>query len=149
VTLLPHVLGARGGTGDNDWAAVEGLLAALGADAALEVAEPTSLDDARRVVASGAVVVAARMHACLNAVSMSTPVVPLAYSRKFAPLLGALGVTTTVDLRTVDDVVPAVLAQLERPDLADEVRAARHRADLLLDRAVDALRTTPDRARRR
>ncbi|WP_299447261.1 polysaccharide pyruvyl transferase family protein [uncultured Phycicoccus sp.] len=140
VTLLPHVLGARGAVGDNDWAAVEGMLPALGADA-VEVAEPASLDDVRQIVGSAAVVVGSRMHACLNALAMGTPVVPMAYSRKFGPLLEPLGVTTTVDLRTTRDSAAAVLAQLDREDLEDEARTARARADALLVRSVEVLRS--------
>ncbi len=140
VTLLPHVLGARGAGGDNDWAAVEGLLGSLGTGA-VEVAEPTSLEDVRRIVGSATVVVGARMHACLNALSMGTPVVPLAYSRKFHPLLAPLGVTTTVDLRVVEGSAAAVLAQLDRPDLDAGVRIARSRADELVARSVEVLRS--------
>ena len=44
--------------------------------------------------------IGSRMHACLNALSVGTPAIPLAYSRKFAPLLGDLGWAHVVDLRT-------------------------------------------------
>ena len=81
------------------------------------------------------------MHACLNALSMGTPVVPLAYSRKFHPLLAPLGVTTTVDLRVVEGSAAAVLAQLDRPDLDAGVRIARSRADELVARSVEVLRS--------
>jgi polysaccharide pyruvyl transferase WcaK-like protein len=39
----------------------------------------------------------ARMHACIAAFSASVPVVPMAYSRKFAGLFGSLGYDETVD----------------------------------------------------
>lgn len=60
----------------------------------------------------------ARMHACIAALSSGVPVVPMAYSRKFAGLFGTLGYGMGADLRTQDaDTVVATIAQaLENRD---------------------------------
>lgn len=42
----------------------------------------------------------ARMHACIAALSSGVPVLPMAYSRKFAGLFGTLGYPHTADCRT-------------------------------------------------
>jgi polysaccharide pyruvyl transferase WcaK-like protein len=44
----------------------------------------------------------ARMHACIAAFSSGVPVIPMAYSRKFAGLFGSLGYDHTVDCTTED-----------------------------------------------
>jgi len=44
----------------------------------------------------------ARMHACIAAFSTGVPVLPMAYSRKFAGLFGALGYDLVADCRTDD-----------------------------------------------
>lgn len=61
----------------------------------------------------------ARMHACIAAFSSGVPVVPMAYSRKFAGLFGSTGYGRTVDC-TAD---PAGII-LERVRTAWEARAA-------------------------
>jgi polysaccharide pyruvyl transferase WcaK-like protein len=137
VTLLAHVL--HGSSTDDDVTAAHDFAAQVGGDP--EVVFPGSLDDVRRTVAGARVVVGSRMHACLNALSVGTPAVPLAYSRKFAPLLGDLGWQLNVDLRSAADPAADVLAAIERaeesaPGLPDVHARARH----LLDAAVAALR---------
>jgi len=69
----------------------------------------------------------ARMHACIAAFSSGVPVVPMAYSRKFAGLFGTLGYDRTADCRS--EGAEEVLAKLEagfrdRARLAGEVAAA-------------------------
>ncbi len=69
-----------------------------------------------------------RMHACIAAFSSGVPVVPLAYSRKFIGLFGALGYDQVVDLQREEEgsAVNAVLAALERRQaLAAEVKISR------------------------
>ncbi len=133
VTLLAHVIGTAGR--DNDTETVE-RLAAQGSD----VVVPCDLDDVRRVVASARLVIGSRMHACLNALSVGTPAIPLAYSRKFAPLLAHLGWTATVDLRTSTDPVGEVLRFADDTSLADDVSQLRVRAAEALTLAGTALR---------
>jgi polysaccharide pyruvyl transferase WcaK-like protein len=85
------------------------------------------------------------MHACLNALSGGVPAVPLAYSRKFAPLLAQLGWTYGVDLRTAADPVGDVLAALASPGLDDQVHEVRARADKSLALATELLRAAGPR----
>lgn len=135
VTLLAHVLDSP--LGDNDVPALREV-AAERPD--LEVVVPADLDEVRSVVASAEVVVGSRMHACLNALSVGTPAVPLAYSRKFAPLLADLGWEHTVDLRTHADPVAAVRAAVALDGLDVAAKATRDRAQAMLRPAEDALR---------
>lgn len=136
VTLLAHVLDSD--NPDSDIAAIEEFSATVAPDA--EVVIPTGLDDVRTTVASASVVIGSRMHACLNALSVGTPAIPLAYSRKFTPLLGDLGWHHTVDLRTSDDPVGETLRELASPTLADDAASARAQAQATLGLAEQALR---------
>ena len=56
-----------------------------------EILCPPSSTEIRGVLAGARLVIGSRMHACLNALSVGTPALPLAYSRKFAPLMADLG----------------------------------------------------------
>ncbi len=135
VTLLAHVLDSP--SHDNDVPAVREFAAGL--SGAQEVVVPRSLEEVRQVLAGAAVVVGSRMHACLNALSVGTPAVPLAYSRKFAPLLGDLGWHHSADLRD-DRPEEEVLRLVTGHPLAAEVPALRQRAQVLLGTAETALR---------
>ena len=67
------------------------------------------------------------MHACIAAFSSGVPVVPMAYSRKFAGLFGTLGYMRTVDCTTVNEagVFAAVTeGYLMRDTLAGEMKDA-------------------------
>jgi polysaccharide pyruvyl transferase WcaK-like protein len=86
VRLVPHVLANP--TPDDDsvpCAELSKMFPECG------VAEPVDLWHVRRIIASGRVLVGSRMHACLNAISVGTPALPWAYSRKFHGLLDDLG----------------------------------------------------------
>lgn len=136
VTLLAHVLDST--KADNDVPAVEEF--ARQQARTPEVVIPTDLDGVRSAVASAQVVIGSRMHACLNALSVGTPAVPLAYSRKFAPLLDDLGWDATVDLRTDPDPAAAALRRLQDPTLADRAREVRDAGQAALATAEKALR---------
>ncbi|MDM7830692.1 polysaccharide pyruvyl transferase family protein [Cellulomonas edaphi] len=136
VSLMAHVIESP--VADNDVPAVRELAALVGGD--VEVVLPQDLDEVREVTASAAVVVGSRMHACLNALSTGTPAVPMAYSRKFDPLLRDLGWEHTVDLRAASTPVEDVLA-LVKTDLTSDVAALLDTAEGLLAPAVAALRS--------
>jgi polysaccharide pyruvyl transferase WcaK-like protein len=138
VGLLAHVLDSPGF--DNDVPAVRAAATLLD-QPDIEVLVPDSLDEVRTMTASAQLVVGSRMHACLNALSTGTPAVPLAYSRKFEPLLDDLGWPHTVDLRSAADPVAAV-RHAAQADLADTVGRVAERADELLGAAVAALVAT-------
>lgn len=135
ITLLAHVLDSP--VADNDVPAVRELGTLL-ENAPVDVVVPASLDEVREVTASAQLVIGSRMHACLNALSTGTPAIPLAYSRKFEPLLRDLGWRHTVDLRRAGDPVGDTLALTGR-DLSQEVDDVVGRAGELLEPAVDAL----------
>ncbi len=137
VGLLAHVLDSP--VADNDVPAVTEAAQLLD-DPRVSVVVPDSLEDVRRITASARLVIGSRMHACLNALSTGTPAVPLAYSRKFEPLLNDLGWKHTVDLRDGDNPVPKVLA-LAESDLEAEVGGVVDTADALLDVARNTLRS--------
>ncbi len=68
-----------------------------------------------------------RMHACIAALSSGVAVVPLAYSRKFSGLFGALGYAHVADCRTMssETITNAVMDGFElRSVLAKDARAA-------------------------
>lgn len=134
VTLLAHVLDSP--LADNDVPAIHEISREY---PALEVVIPADLREARDVVASATVVVGSRMHACLNALSVGTPAIPLAYSRKFAPLLSDLQWERTVDLRTAAHPVADVLSHLQAPGLNGEALDVGRRAQVALARAESAL----------
>ncbi|WP_375426025.1 polysaccharide pyruvyl transferase family protein [uncultured Friedmanniella sp.] len=119
VTLLAHVLDSP--VADNDVPAIRSFASSL--DTEPEILVPTSLTDVREMVASAAVVIGSRMHACLNALSVGTPAIALAYSRKFAPLLADIGWSRSIDLRTAPDPVDEVEAALAGGTLDEECAA--------------------------
>jgi polysaccharide pyruvyl transferase WcaK-like protein len=128
VSLLAHVLDSP--VADNDVPAIREFAAAHAPGA--EVLIPTSLTHVRELLASGNTVVGSRMHACLNALSAGTPAVPLAYSRKFAPLFEDLGWNHTVDLRSHPDPVAAALTVCSDPSLKRQVDSVLAKAEDLL-----------------
>ncbi len=131
VSILGHVHSP--GDKDDDWKAAADL--ALQNDH--EVLLPGTVHEARDFLGSAHVVIGARMHACLNALSMGTPAIPLAYSRKFAGLLGDLGWDWTVPAHAPDAV--AQVMRFTRVDAADQLQRALSQADDLLDKAAEAL----------
>lgn len=138
VTLLSHVVHEDDAPGDNDRYPLAALREELGDVDVVIPSGPDALDEVRRAVGSARLVIGSRMHACLNALSMGTPAVPLAYSRKFAPLLAQLGWDHVVDLRE-DEVVPRTLAAVADPRLAEDAVTLRERADGMVGRFSQAL----------
>lgn len=137
VTLLAHVLDSS--TMDNDVPTVSALADEFAADG-VGTLVPTSLNDVRRELAAARVVLGSRMHACLNAISSGTPAVPLAYSRKFEPLLRDLGWYTTINLRTDDSPVDRVMTAISTLDGAGDVAETNVRANTRLLLAEQALK---------
>lgn len=135
VTLLAHVLDNP--SPDNDVAVVRELAAEFRDRVAVFI--PTDLDDVRRFIAGCNVVVGARMHACLNALSVGRPAIPLAYSRKFAPLLADIGWPHTLDLRSDREIAKKVMALLEDRQLSADADRVRMKAEERLNAAVGHL----------
>jgi colanic acid/amylovoran biosynthesis protein len=87
VHLFTHCNHPNGGWDDDD-AAAEKIAAEF--PAALRVPNFAGPSEAKSYISSLDFVVAGRMHACIAAFSAGTPVVPIAYSRKFSGLFGLL-----------------------------------------------------------
>ncbi len=109
VALFAHVLAST--NHDDDVGAIDAAreeLVRRGLD--LETVVPSTLADARATIKASRLVVAARMHACLNALSVGVPAIALAYSRKFRPLMEDLNWGAIVELdQSANGVVQAVL----------------------------------------
>jgi len=140
VAVLAHVL--ESGNHDSDVAAAREFAALTGCT---DVVVPADLTEVRAVLGGAHAVIGSRMHACLNALSVGTPAVPLAYSDKFRPLLGDLGWAHSVDLRSAEDAVGEAMRQLASAE-ADDLGAVRDKAsqslfagELALARCADAL----------
>jgi len=140
VALLAHVLDNP--SSDNDVVAARELATEF---PDVEVHEPTSLSDARRIIAASRAVVGARMHACLNALSQGVPALPWAYSRKFEPLFSDIGWSHTVDLRHPRGAAERSVKMLSEPSVNGEAERANARGRWLLDAVVrDFARTFGD-----
>lgn len=135
VTLLAHVLDNP--SLDNDMGAIDPLRSEFGDQ--VDVFIPSDLNDARDFIAGANIVIGARMHACLNALSLGVPAIPLAYSRKFAPLLADIGWPYTMDLNVEKDIVEKVMALLDARELKAEALNVRSRAEALLEAAAERL----------
>jgi polysaccharide pyruvyl transferase WcaK-like protein len=127
LAILPHVLDNP--STDNDLRAVDELTDRF---PDLSVLKPESLHGAREMLASSRLVIGARMHACLNALSQGIPALPWAYSRKFAPLLKDLGWEYTLDLRNDKDIADHTIQLIEGEDLAARaVQVEKRGTDLI------------------
>lgn len=135
VTLMAHVLDNP--SPDNDVTVVTNLAAEFPNGVAVFI--PKDLDDVRRFISGCNVVIGARMHACLNALSVGKPAIPLAYSRKFAPLLADIGWPHTLDLRSDQGIADKVLNLLGDGQLGAEAKRVRAKAEERLDAAVGHL----------
>jgi polysaccharide pyruvyl transferase WcaK-like protein len=130
VHLVPHVIlreASREGLGgmEDDYSASLDLAKEFpGVQVAPAFATPS---EAKSYIAGLDFFMGARMHACIAAFSSGVPVVPMAYSRKFAGLFGSLGYAKTVDCTTESS--DAIIAQIfsayeERAKLAEDVQVA-------------------------
>ena len=123
--LIPHVISDRFQVED-DYRACKSL--AENAKGRVVLA-PRFEDpsEAKSYIAGMDFFMGARMHACIAALSSGVPVVPMAYSRKFSGLFGALGYDHTVDCTSENSetIEEKILTAFENRDaLAKEARAA-------------------------
>ena len=140
--MVPHVLTKQDGAAEDDAAAAAAIARSIpGVLTAPRFADPI---EAKSFIAQLDFFVGARMHATIAAFSSGVPVIPLAYSGKFAGLYGSLGYRRVVDLRTVDGSAALVNAVLDGFRHRDAVRAemepAYRSAQLLLSNYRGALR---------
>lgn len=137
VALLAHVLDSP--NPDNDVPAITELADRLSFDPELIV--PTSLDSVRKAIASSKLLIAARMHASLNALSLGIPAIPLAYSRKFSPLMESLGWRHTVDLRTSQHVEDEIRSLAGNDQLVTDAKRAQQAGKNSLSAVTKILET--------
>ncbi|MCY1673811.1 polysaccharide pyruvyl transferase family protein [Pseudarthrobacter sp. SL88] len=135
VTLLAHVLDNP--SIDNDASVIQDLASEF--CGRVDVYTPGDLEQVRKFIASSNIVIGARMHACLNALSVGVPAIPLAYSRKFAPLLADIGWPYTIDLRNDSEVVDKVVELVERGQLREQAGLVRQQAEARLHTAAEHL----------
>lgn len=127
VHLVPHVIVREGPmVKEDDWRAS----VALKREFPDVVLAPSfeSPSEAKSYIAGLDFFIGARMHACIAALSSGVPVVPMAYSRKFAGLFGSLGYDATVDCTTESgEVIEAkIMAAYDgREALAERAGQAR------------------------
>ncbi|MDQ2089675.1 polysaccharide pyruvyl transferase family protein [Marimonas arenosa] len=123
--LVGHVIPQdRGGVEDDYQACLD-----LAAEFPETIVAPafSTPSEAKSYIAGLDFFMGARMHACIAAFSSGVPVVPMAYSRKFAGLFGALGYTETVDLAAdkPKDIVMRILRSYEnRENISGEIETA-------------------------
>jgi len=137
VTLLPHVLDS--GDRDNDVPTARALSEEF--EGAVDYYVPEGLDDARSVIAASSLLIGARMHACLNALSTGVPAIAMAYSRKFEPLMRSIDWPHVVGLTTSPTPAAEVIAMAADASLARQARNSRDKAVALLELSLPLLRS--------
>lgn len=137
VTLLPHVLDS--GDRDNDVPVTRQLVSEFGG--IVDQYIPAGLDDARSAIASSTLVIGARMHACLNALSTGVPAIAMAYSRKFEPLMRSIQWSHVVSMADAADVAREVLDRVSDETLGEQAIHTRELADTLLTGTLPILRS--------
>jgi polysaccharide pyruvyl transferase WcaK-like protein len=123
VHLVPHVI-SDGQPVEDDHRASVALAAEIpGVVVAPRFGHPS---EAKSYIAGLDFFLGARMHACIAAFSSGVPVVPIAYSRKFAGLFGSLGYGETLDCQTLpaEEIEARALAAFERRDALRSSAAA-------------------------
>lgn len=133
VHLVPHAT-SRTDPRDDDSALADRLAAEF--PAAIRVPNFAGPCEAKSYLSSLDFLVASRMHACIGAFSSGTPVVPVAYSRKFEGTFGLLGYDRLIPVTGIDaaGAVAYVLDALDRrAELAAEEAAGMKKVGELLD----------------
>ena len=114
--LIPHVIENIQGSNDGDLY-INDILSKkysslIGAPAFKDPVET------KNYIACMDVVIAARMHATVDAFSSGVPVIPFAYSRKFEGLYGSLGYNYIIDGKTLstEEAIRQTLSWIENKD---------------------------------
>jgi colanic acid/amylovoran biosynthesis protein len=141
VHLVPHVT-ALSRSWDDDGRVIDKLAAEF--PSVVRVANFIGPSEAKSYISSLDFLVAGRMHACIGALSAGTPVVPIAYSRKFSGLFGMLDYPWIIPVTGFD--TDRALARLNdclerRDELALDVAFSMSKVENLLDAYRLELRT--------
>lgn len=120
VHLIVHATSATA-PADDDGAVADRL--ALEFPSVIRVPDFSGASEAKTYISSLDFLAAARMHACIAAFSAGTPVVPIAYSRKFGGLFGLLGFVHVLPVELLDED-GACRFILDRLDKREELAAS-------------------------
>lgn len=123
VHLISHATSTHDG-GDDDGQAADRFAAEFpGAIRVPDFAGPCA---AKSYISSLDYLVAGRMHACIAAYSSGTPVVPVAYSRKFSGLFGTLGYDFTLPVKGLgtQEALAFLIAGIDRREAMRMAMAA-------------------------
>ena len=120
VHLISHATSLQD-SGDDDGQAADRFAAEF--PGAIRVPDFAGPCEAKSYISSLDYLVAGRMHACIAAYSSGTPVVPVAYSRKFSGLFGTLGYDFLLPVKgmATEDALQTLIGGLER---RQEMKAA-------------------------
>ena len=141
VHLLPHAT-SRTDPADDDGATAAKIAARF--PGAVAVKEFSGASEAKSYISSLDFLVAGRMHACIGAFSAGVPVVPTAYSRKFAGLFDQLDYPYVLPVTGLgeDEAVAFVLGRLDRAaELAKAAELGMRKTKVMLDIYRDELRS--------
>ena len=134
VHLVPHATSKRMSKDDDNRYA--DMLAAEFPEV-IRVPEFPGPSEAKSYISGLDFLVAGRMHACVGAYSSGTPVIPVAYSRKFDGLFGMLGYKWITPVKGLDTegAVQFVLDGLEKravlaADIAEGMKTVQQRLDV-------------------
>ncbi|MFC3441160.1 polysaccharide pyruvyl transferase family protein [Sphingobium rhizovicinum] len=140
VHLVPHAT-SNGDPTDDDGRLADRLVAEF--PKAVRVPNFTGPSEAKSYISSLDFLVAGRMHACIGAFSSGTPVVPVAYSRKFSGLFGLLDYDHVLPM-TITDPAAAVdfvfQGLSKRTTLSDDAAQGMKKVQSLLDVYRSALK---------
>jgi len=140
VHLVTHAT-SKGMPQDDDARLADRLAAEY--PAAIRVPDFLHPEDAKSYISGLDMLVAGRMHACIGAYSAGTPVVPVAYSRKFSGLFGMLCYDWMIPVTGMDaeQASAFILKALDsRPAMATDIRKGMVQVAEKLDLYRDALR---------
>jgi polysaccharide pyruvyl transferase WcaK-like protein len=103
----------------------------------------TSPSEAKSYIAGMDFFMGARMHATIAAFSSGVPVIPMAYSRKFAGVFNTLGYAHVADCKTetADQIMERIAAGFEaretlKAEVAEAMRNVKRRLDAYVTRAA-------------
>lgn len=139
--LLPHVI-SPGNPVDDDGRIIDRLSREF--PSAVRAPDFRSPVEAKSYISGLDFLVAARMHACIAAFSAGTPVVPVAYSRKFLGLFASLGYDRVLPVVGMDEAqaVEFVLDSIAQRDQLDRpAHDGAAQAATLLDEYREVVRS--------
>ena len=141
VHLIPHVICWENGAIEDDFSACQEIAKFFPMAKIAPSFETPS--EAKSYISGLDFFTGARMHGCIAAFSSGVPVVPMAYSRKFEGLFGALGFNYTVDCKSdsAEEIITQTIATYEnRMKVAEEMNIALRHGLEKLDLYEESLR---------